>query len=130
MIAHRGYCIITVPAWPFLWSERDVRLKHKRRYTKQTLMTEVEASGFEVIKCSYFSVFYFPLLAALTLSQKWSRSAPRIDTDIASVPSVINQFLIAILKLESFLLRWINYPIGVSLLCVAQKRCVIDTEDP
>lgn len=121
VLAPQGHCIITVPAFPFLWSERDVRLHHQRRYTRKELAGKLKATGFHIRKCSYFSVFYFPLLAALVMARRRGNAPPKIDTDIASVPRPLNRLFIGILAVESMLLRWFNFPFGVSLLCVAQK---------
>ena len=126
VLSDNGYCLITVPAFPFLWSERDLRLHHHRRYRKPDLVEKVESSGFKIIKCSYFSVFFFPVLAALVLLRKRSRKAPRIDTDIATVPQLLNKFFIALLAVESWLLRRVDFPLGVSLFCVAQKTSPYD----
>jgi SAM-dependent methyltransferase len=51
--------LITVPAFPFLWSAHDVLHHHKRRYTAKTLRQVIVASGLVPEKVSYFTRFYF-----------------------------------------------------------------------
>jgi hypothetical protein len=47
-LAHRGLAVVTVPAHPTLWSEHDVRLGHRRRYTSATLCSVLSRAGFDV----------------------------------------------------------------------------------
>lgn len=58
--------IVTVPAMQFLWSTRDERLLHRRRYTRSGLIDTARSAGFKVLKCSYYCVFFF------LLSSQWS----------------------------------------------------------
>ena len=43
-----------------------------------------------------------------------------ITSDVKEIPKIINDFLIFILKIESYLISHINLPIGISLVCVGR----------
>lgn len=45
-----GYLVISVPAWPRLFSRHDVALKHFRRYTPALARERLQSSGFEVLQ--------------------------------------------------------------------------------
>lgn len=113
--------ILSVPAMQFLWTTRDDRLLHKRRYTRSALITIVRLAGFEVIKCSYYCVFFFPVVYALVFLSRLAGVTPHVSTDIPAVNPVLNYLFRQILLAEQWLMRWVNYPFGVSLVCVLKK---------
>lgn len=45
-----GHLLISVPAWPGLFSRHDVALKHERRYTPRQLQRLLEQAGFTVLR--------------------------------------------------------------------------------
>lgn len=118
-----GLFILVVPAFDWLWSDRDDRLQHKRRYTARELRGKIQKVGFEIVRCTYTNLFMFPLLYAMVKYGQLFNPKAEIKIDIASVPSLPNLTLLKMLAIETFLLQWVDFPVGVSLLCVARKRC-------
>ena len=121
----RGYLILTVPAYKFLWSRHDEASHHKRRYSKLELVTRLEQSGFAVEKVSYYMFFLFPLLAVIRLIGNYGkrRSAVKMGStplELKTVP-VVNEVFLGLLRLERFLLRYFNLPFGTSLMFLARK---------
>lgn len=57
-----GRCLITVPAWPGLWSEHDIFYGHKKRYTPEMLRAEIQTSGLSIHRRGW--IFFGPLCAA------------------------------------------------------------------
>jgi SAM-dependent methyltransferase len=115
-----GIFILTVPAWYCLWGGRDKWLGHKRRYTVSKLKAIVEDAGFEVLHCSYIHILLFPILYFTNKIKQFLRQG-RIKTDIASVPNIINLFLIYLFTAETKLFFHIKFPLGTSIICVAKK---------
>lgn len=117
-----GYLVVMVPAYGFLWSEHDEALHHVRRYTAWELRNKMTLAGFEVVRSTYFiTTFFFPILAYRILQNIFKRSVyPK--TTYVRLPGWLNRLLVVMLRLEQFLLRWVNLPFGVSVLCVGQKR--------
>lgn len=62
-----GTCIITVPAYQWLWSAHDENCMHKRRYDRRTLQSLLLRSGFEIEFLSYYNALLFPAAAAVRL---------------------------------------------------------------
>ncbi len=56
---------ITVPAFSFLWSQHDIFLEHKRRYTRSSLRRLVRQSKLEIVHAGYYFAFVFPIAAAM-----------------------------------------------------------------
>lgn len=114
----KGYLIINVPAFNFLWSKHDEALHHKRRYTKSYLKKKLMSEGFTIENISYWNTFLFlPMMLFRFFRKYFSNSS---ETDLKVLPKVINKCLIIILKIESTLIGKINLPFGVSLLCLAK----------
>ena len=61
VIAPDGSVVITVPAFRQLWSEHDVGVGHRRRYSKASIGVLVARHGLTVSKSTYFfSYLAFP----------------------------------------------------------------------
>jgi SAM-dependent methyltransferase len=119
--APHGLIVITVPATPWLWTTRDDRLLHKRRYTSTELISKARAAGFEVVKCSYYCVFFFPIVAAVVLFNRMFGRKADVKDDVPSVNPVLNVLFRIVLSLEQRLMCRLDYPFGVSLFCVLRK---------
>ena len=117
-----GLLVITVPAYGFLWSEHDEALHHRRRYAASELRNKLTRAGLEVERVSYYICFlFFPILIVRFLQSIFKKSI-HPKTSHVILPEWINSFLIFILDCERYFLKWINFPFGVSLICVARKR--------
>jgi len=119
-LAREGMVVLTVPAFEFLWGTQDVVGMHKRRYSKKEFLRKLEHEGFTILKSSYFNFILFtPILFA-------RRMIRLLGLKIASENEInfplINFFLKAIFSLESFILRYFPFPLGVSIFCIAQKK--------
>lgn len=117
-----GLLFITVPAYGFLWSEHDEALHHKRRYTASELRNKLNLVNFKIVKISYnitslfFVVFFFRFWQNLFKKSVYPQSS------VVLLPEYINNILIKILDIETFFLKYINFPFGVSIVCVATKE--------
>jgi ubiquinone/menaquinone biosynthesis C-methylase UbiE len=116
-----GTLLITVPAYGFLWSEHDEALHHRRRYTASELRNKLTVSGFEVERISYFiSLLFFPVFA-MRFWQNFFKRSVRPKTDLVILPPLVNQMLVWLLAFERWMTRFINFPVGVSIICTARK---------
>ena len=112
-----GSLIITVPAFPFLWTELDelTDFPHHRRYTRLTLKKLLKNPGMSVTLCSYYNFFLFPLVL-LTKILKTSA-----DKQLQLPYRFFNSLFYHIFATERFFLRWGNFPWGGSLIAVIKK---------
>lgn len=116
-----GFIFVMVPALPKLWSSRDVYLGHHRRYTKLQLKHSLRKANFNIIKISSVNLFYLPMMLFLLLIEKTFRHT-FLPRDTLTTPEMLNKLLTAILVLENTITTKVNFPLGVSLFCIAQKR--------
>jgi SAM-dependent methyltransferase len=116
-----GHLLISVPAWPKLWSERDRVAGHLRRYTKRGLLSLLRTHGFEATEVRGYPFFLFP---AFVVSRQRSR---HVGADIRSEEAIhptINAALRTITTLEANLAlsRHLRPPLGSSLIVLAARR--------
>ena len=113
--------MITVPAYGFLWSEHDEALHHRRRYAASELRNKLTNAGFEVERITYYITFLFLPILFVRFVQSISKKSVRAKTSHIILPGWLNSLLIAILGFERVLLRRMNFPFGVSIVCLARK---------
>lgn len=116
-----GSMIITVPAYQWLWSNHDVSLEHKRRYTKKRLHAATTKTGFTVGKSSYAIVFSLPMIVAFRLINKLRRQDASAETSYVPVPKQINSLFTNLLYLEARLHRFASFPAGTSVIAILRK---------
>jgi hypothetical protein len=123
--------VVTVPAFQWLWSHNDVLNAHVRRYAAPDLRQKLTQVGFRIRRMTYNNFPLFPMAAALILLRRGTEAEPELasphfDDDAYQVemepaPPALNAVLKGIVWTESQLLRWVNLPLGTSILCIAQK---------
>jgi SAM-dependent methyltransferase len=113
-----GCLVLTVPTFPFLWSEHDRRLHHKRRYTKRSLHELLSAAGFTVRYMSHINMLLFPAIAAARTWKTFTRST---QTDLAMPAAWMNAFLARLFSAERYAMGRVSLPFGVSLIAVAGR---------
>ena len=118
-----GHFIVTVPAYNFLWSEHDDHVHHKRRYTKRHLASLIEKEGFEIVHMTYFNTFLFLPIAAIRITKRFfGVQTDKTDFNTGNRFTWLNTFLAFVFGAEKNLLKYIDFPFGVSLYCVAKKK--------
>ena len=118
-----GYILISVPAYQFLWSEHDVALHHKRRYSMEEINRCLLEADFRVIKKTFAIAFIAPVVFIYRIIRKILHSEKqKSKTDYVILPVLLNKFFIFLLRIEAFLLKYINFPFGISIMCIAKKN--------
>ena len=114
-----GILILTVPAFKFLWGIQDEVTFHKRRYSRHEIVNQLRQKGFEIMKSSYFNFFlFFPILLGRRIIRILGL---RVDSENKINSPFFNFVLKAIFSFEPYLLKYVSFPFGVSILCVARK---------
>jgi SAM-dependent methyltransferase len=115
-----GRALLFVPTFMFLWGLQDDVSNHRRRYRMPQLRRVLEQAGFEVERTTYANItFFLPILAMRKLMRLTGIKAESENN--INVPA-LNGILGSLLGAESWMLRYMNLPFGVSGLCVAKKR--------
>ena len=119
LLAPSGRMLITVPAYPWMWSAHDVFLHHKRRYTANSLRKALADAGLRVERVSYFNMWLLPLAMLARLKDRLRPGGHASGTAVPA--SFVNRLLFSIFRSERYLLDWFNLPAGVSLLAVVRR---------
>jgi len=116
-----GHLLISVPAYPFLWSEHDEALHHRRRYRRAALRRLIALTGFETVRFTSAITLLLPPIAAFRLLQKAVKNHEAPKTHLLPLPAAINRLLIGLLKMEARWLQNFDLPFGVSLIALLRK---------
>ena len=111
----QGVILIIVPAFPHLWSSHDIKMKHKRRYTKKSLLELTKKLNLKTIRTNYIFSFMYPInyfLRVLLKSKNYN--------NLRLPHPVINKSLIKLGKLES-IINGSSY-FGTSIIGIFKKR--------
>ena len=117
-----GLLILAVPAMPVLWSGEDVVSNHLRRYSKIELQEKVEAAGFTIQRITYFNSLLFLPVFFVRIFNGIFRPQTLFQSDVSPVWPPVNKLCYHLFAFEKFLLKFINFPAGVSLLVIAGKK--------
>lgn len=121
--ASGGTLLISVPAYNWLWSKHDVALHHQRRYSKDKLIQKVGAAGFVVDRTSFFNTALFvPIALKRLIFERAGSAQPEQGIKYYENFRLLNQMLLAILRLEKWLLKFGGPPFGLSILLLASKK--------
>jgi SAM-dependent methyltransferase len=119
-LAPGGRLLLTVPAYPWLYSGHDLIHHHRRRYTRRGLERVVAEAGLRVHRAGYFNALLLPVVVAVRLGSRWLRRAPASDAHMPG-PGV-NALLARLFGAESAVTRHVGFPAGLSLFLVAGAR--------
>lgn len=118
-----GRLFLSLPAHEFLRSEHDRAVAVARRVTRREVMRKLSSVGYHVRRATYWNAILFPVVVAVRLlrreNEKDLQSAAR--SDIVVPPGPVNALLSGVMRLEQFLLRFVNLPFGSSVAVVAVK---------
>jgi len=118
-----GIVVVTVPAYPWLWSEHDEALSHKRRYMAGELRERLSRAGAEVLRISHDVSFVFPVVLAVRLLNRLRiRRLGKPHTQLMSLPVWANRLLTGLQALEAWIVTRVSLPVGTSIVAVARKR--------
>lgn len=127
LLKSKGILLLTVPAFPFLWSDHDRALHHFRRYRKKELAEKIEKVDLRLRYISYSNFFLFLPGLFFRILRRYSKIKKRDSSFSHSdfhyrLPYLLNKILTEIYSFERFLMPRLSFPFGISLICVATKE--------
>ena len=114
-----GRALLFVPAFMFLWGVQDDVSHHRRRYRIPELRRVVGEAGFKVERTTYANLTFFAPILLGRAVMKVTGLRPESENNFNI--SALNRVLGRVFGAESAFLRRINFPFGVSALCVARR---------
>ncbi len=115
-----GRVLLFVPTFMFLWGLQDDVSHHRRRYRLSQLRRVLEEAGFEIERTTYANItFFFPILL---IRQLMRVTGIKAESENNINVSAFNGVLGKLFGAESWILRYLNLPFGVSGLCVARVK--------
>jgi SAM-dependent methyltransferase len=119
ILKKNGLIIVTVPAYQFLFSKKDQALKHFRRYNLNGLK-KLFNSDFKTLKISYYnSLLFIPIATAIIFFKLINH---QFINEVEKKPNnILNYIFYSLFKLEKFILKYFNFPFGISIISVFKK---------
>jgi hypothetical protein len=116
--------ILNLVAWPFLYSDHDVAVHTRERYTRPVLSQRLAAAGFACERLTYRVSLLFPPIALyrlLTRRPDPASTSTDVASDVHLPPAWLNRTLLQMMRAENSLLASCSLPIGTSLFAVARR---------
>lgn len=114
-----GAAILTVPAYPWMFSEWDRLLGHFRRYTIRMLNSQVQEAGLRAEWAGHWNSFTLPAAMAV---RGLSRFRKPSDSEFPRVSRAVNSMLLGAARMERRLLLSAGMPVGLSIVAVLKKN--------
>lgn len=115
-----GYALVFVPTFMFLWGLQDDVSNHRRRYRLPELKRLMAEAGLEVERASYVNITFF--LPVFLIRKFMNLTGIKAESENNINVSALNGVLSRVFAAESIALRHLNFPFGVSGICVARRR--------
>ncbi len=119
ILKKNGKILLTVPAFKYLFTHKDIILGHYRRYNSREIKEIFKK--FKVLKLSYFNFFLFIPIALSLIFFKILKSN-FIDSVEKKPNYIINLILFIIFNAESKVINTFNFPFGISILGLFEKK--------
>ena len=108
-----GRVLITVPAFPVLWTSHDEVNHHLVRYRRRSLKPVIAQAGLSVLSSRYFFHWLFPAKLGVRVLERFGgagRAHPTVP------PPFLNRLLLGIARFEQYTVGRLGVPFGSSLL--------------
>jgi SAM-dependent methyltransferase len=120
-----GMLILNLPAYDWLYSEHDVAVHTRERFTARTTRAVLEGAGLRVARLSYRLCLLFPVVALARVPSmiRARRGMTSARSDLHDVPGErVSRMLLALLQVENRLVaRGARLPWGSSVFAIGRK---------
>ena len=94
-----GHALVSMPAWPLLFSSHDVRLRHERRYTPAAARALIGGAGLEIVRCAgLFHSLLAPRALQVARERIMGTSAPPPDVGQWQASAVVTMLARGVLE--------------------------------
>jgi SAM-dependent methyltransferase len=117
-----GWLLLTVPAYPALWSQHDVANHHHRRYSRRMLQAASLEAGWKVVRMTSFNGILLAPAALVRLAQRGKQADGDYSPELRLPPAWLNGLLERPLRGEArWLARGRTLPVGLSLMALLRN---------
>lgn len=121
VLKKRGLAILLVPAHKKLWSTRDIKLHHFRRYEVGELEGRCKKAGFKLLTSKNIDFVVFFLFSILHSLASKDHGITKLGMDTASTNKILNEIIFMYEQLENKLQNYLTFPVGLSIAVVVQR---------
>ena len=125
ILAPGASLVLSVPAWPSLWSPHDEFLHHARRYRPEQIRELVQRAGLEIKEQRGFNFLLLPpIWIVRRLKAKRAADEAQLEpggTDFFEMPRILEAAFAGLFVLEAALVKVLPIRWGVSILIRAEK---------
>lgn len=120
ILKNKGFLLLTVPAYPSLYSSWDKWNRHYRRYNKVMILKLAHEHNLAVIKITHWNILGVPFAVLRKFQDIFN---PERDyKGFPRVPKVIDLFLRRVVSIENKVIQKKSIPVGLSIVAVLQKK--------
>jgi SAM-dependent methyltransferase len=116
-----GALLVNVAALAALRGSHSVFGAERRRSTRRRLRRVLGDAGFDVVRLTYTNFTLLPIMLGVRTAQRAFGVMTADASDLTVPARAVNEVLAALLAMEARALRYVDMPIGSSLLCLARK---------
>lgn len=116
-----GALVVNVAALAALRGSHSVFGAERRRSTRRRLRRVLGDAGFDVVRLTYTNFTLLPVMLAVRTAQRAFGVMNADASDLAVPARPVNEVFSALLAMEARALRYVDMPVGSSLLCLARK---------
>ena len=117
-----GIVVIAVPAYEWRWSDHDVALGHRRRYTRSSLRHVLEPAGLDVVRTTYFHSWLLVPAALIRKTPLRRLQGEASASEMSDVSPAVNKLFGRLARLERRVVRHVPLPFGLSVLAICRRR--------
>ena len=116
-----GLVLLTVPAYPWLWSHHDDWAAHLRRYTRSTLLAAITRAQLVPRRATYFNSFLVPPAAVMRRTPV--RRLITVEQDeVGAASPIVDRAMTALARAErGWVRRGRGIPFGLSIAALAER---------
>lgn len=115
-----GLLILFIAAKKSLWCKHDIYAGHKKRYEKDEVIKKI-SPFFKIEKITFSNFFIYPLVYFVRQIERKFPGLQKDKSDFGETILPIELLLRLLYLIEAKTINFLNYPFGVSLICVARK---------
>ena len=119
-LAPGGVLFLREPALEWLRGSHDVSWSTATRFTKGSIEQVFRAAGLEILYTGYMNSILLPAVFLVRTISKVTGAGAESDYRVHS--RFTNSLFASILAVERFLLRFMKFPLGVTVVGIARKK--------